>query len=1120
MRVLLVVVVLLLSHAAAMAQRSTPVQLLHPSGAQGDLFGYHVAADGDTVIVGCRNDDFPGSLNQGSALVYRWTGSGWSLEATLVASDGAAGDDFGTSVALDGDMAVVGAFVADVGGTVDPRPGCAYVFIRSGTTWTQHAKLTASDGAADNFFGYSVAVTSGTVLIGAPLDTVGSNTEQGSAYLFVRSGNAWTEQKLTAADGGPSDFFGASVALSGDTAVIGAAGHDGGATDQGCAYVFVRSGPAWAPQGKLTPADGGPSDFFGSSVALSGDTAVIGAFRHDVGANANQGSVYVFERTAGTWSQQALLTATNGAANDVFGNSVDIDGESVLVGAPGVDRSPTNDLGAAYVFRRTGSIWTQQSQLWAPDGAAQDSWGDRVALSGDTAIVAAKDDDLFNADQGSAWVFSRMKAAPGQEIWVGPNMTVLGSSGAANDQFGASAAISGDYAIVGARSGDAGASLDQGRAHIFLRVGTAWVQQATLTAPDGAAGDSFGVSVAIDANTAVVGAYTGDIGVNGNQGAAYVFTRSGTTWNFQQKLTAADGAADDNFGISVAVSGNTVLVGAHVDDVGANTDQGSAYVFTRFGTTWSLQQKLTSSDGAAGDFFGASVALVGDTAVIGAFLDDVGSNLDQGSVYAFQRSGTAWSQQSKMIASDGASGDKLGSSVALSGTSGRVAAGSAFCDIGPNADQGAVYIFRAPGWVQLAKLTASDGAPADHLGYSVAINGSTVLAGAYLDDVGTSIDQGTGYVFLLGSSESWVQKARLTAPQGASGDRLGFAAALSLDTALLGSYLDNVGTNADQGSATFFSTPFFLFDLAYHLFGGAIHPSLASAVLGASDGAEIGASTSAFAAGGDTGTKSLTIFSQGPIRISRTAEFRLDGDSSLGSWTGGPIEVYGAMRFATPGSTPRVLGHLYAAPGASLTADAETIELGSGNFDSAISSNARFRMAACDLRLLGHFEPQTFEVMSTDIGPSPVGLDDSAAGHYPVGTVRFGPTDPVTFTLVDQRDNDGLGQQNCEALYVQTLEVGPGSRLINPNCRIYAFTVNNQGVIDHPENVILYSLCGSADFNGDGDLGTDGDIEAFFACLGGECCASCGSADFNGDGDLGTDADIEAFFRVLGGGDC
>lgn len=229
--------------------------------------------------------------------------------------------------------------------------------------------------------------------------------------------------------------------------------------------------------------------------------------------------------------------------------------------------------------------------------------------------------------------------------------------------------------------------VEDGGAVYPVTIDPLFTQQQKLTANDGAAQDSFGYSVAISGDTAVVGAPRHYIGSNGWQGSAYVFVCTGTSWIRQQKLTASDGADGDHFGISVAISDDTVVVGAHADDTGSNTDQGSAYVFVGSGATWSHQQKLTASDGARTDRFGYSVAISGETVVVGAPYDNIGSNGLQGSAYMFVRSGASWSQQEKLTASDGAAADQFGSSVAISRNT--VVVGASGDDIG----RGSAYVF-------------------------------------------------------------------------------------------------------------------------------------------------------------------------------------------------------------------------------------------------------------------------------------------------------------------------------------------------------------------------------------------------------------------------------------------
>lgn len=383
--------------------------------------------------------------------------------------------------------------------------------------------------------------------------------------------------KHTALDGALNDNFGIIVAMDGDTAIVGAWGADtAGGSDAGAAYAFIRDGVAWTQQAKLTAGDGATNDAFGLSAAISGDTAVVGSFLDDTPSGANAGSAYVFTRSGTVWTQQAKLTANDAATGDSFGISVAIEGDTIVIGAESDDTAGGVDAGSAYVFTRTGTVWTQQAKLTALDAAAGDRFGYSVSLSGNTAVVGAQSDDT------------------------------AGGSNA-------------------------------GSAYVFTRCGFAWTQQAKLTASDGAGNDTFGVCVSVSGDSVIVGAYTDDTPGGANAGSAYVFTRSGVSWIQQDKLVAADGAAGDQFGVSVAIFGDIALIGAYTDDPPGGIDAGTVYAFARSndscGTAWSQQAIVAASDGAAGDVFGYAVALSRDSVVVGAFSDDTAGGVNAGSVY-------------------------------------------------------------------------------------------------------------------------------------------------------------------------------------------------------------------------------------------------------------------------------------------------------------------------------------------------------------------------------------------------------------------------------------------------------------------------------------------------------
>jgi len=281
-----------------------------------DHIGYSVAISGNTVVIGAPDDD-DGGLNSGSAFVFVRSGSNWSLQGKLNADFADAGDLFGYSVAISGDSVAISATGDDF--------GSAYVFVRSGSTWSQQGRLTAADADSDDQFGVSVAISGDSVVVGADRDEE-KGFDSGSAYVFVRSGSTWSQQsKLTATDDrNYRSFFGRSVAISGDSVVVGASLNTHGCIGAaGAAYVFVRSGNTWSQQAKLTAADAGGSNYFGGSVAISGSSVIVGATGYGTGASAggsSSGAAYVFVRSGSSWSQQVQLTAGDAAAYDHFGN--------------------------------------------------------------------------------------------------------------------------------------------------------------------------------------------------------------------------------------------------------------------------------------------------------------------------------------------------------------------------------------------------------------------------------------------------------------------------------------------------------------------------------------------------------------------------------------------------------------------------------------------------------------------------------------------------------------------------------------------------------------------------------------------------------------------------------
>jgi trimeric autotransporter adhesin len=435
-----------------------------------------------------------------------------------------------------------------------------------------------------------------------------------------------------------------------------------------------------ARQAFLTASNPGEDDEFGFSVAISGDTIVVGAPGEDSNTNTvnsipnegapEAGAAYVFVRTDGVWSQQAYLKAANSGTIDGFGRSVSIDGDSIVVGAPyeasdstGVNNPPNNNLpdsGAAYVYTRTGGVWTAQAYL-KPSSAGADHFGISVGISGDTIVVGAEYEnssttgidtspDELAIEAGAAYVFFRSGVTWTQQAYL-----KAGNTGA-DDRFGAAVAISGDTVVIGAPIEDSGSvgvngipdesAPDSGAVYVFTRSGVTWSQEAYLKASNTGSGDVFGYSVAISENNLVVGSINEDsstTGVNSapneaatDAGAAYIFTRSGSTWSQQAYLKAGNAGADDTFGSSVAVSGDRIAVGAESEDsssTGVNSvpnegssGSGAVYVFSRVGNTWGQRSYLKADNTSTFNEFGSSVAIDDGTVVVGSPYESTGGD--------------------------------------------------------------------------------------------------------------------------------------------------------------------------------------------------------------------------------------------------------------------------------------------------------------------------------------------------------------------------------------------------------------------------------------------------------------------------------------------------------------
>ncbi|TGM43079.1 hypothetical protein EHQ75_02480 [Leptospira levettii] len=481
-----------------------------------------------------------------------------------------------------------------------------------------------------------------------------SVSESPIPFCGFRVGNPpklWeTQAYLKASNADANDGFGYSVDISGDTIVVGAAGEssnqttitngnsasaDNSATSSGAAYVFHRTGSTWAQEAYLKAPNTETTDFFGTAVAIDGNTILVSAIQEDSNqititngptasidnSASSSGAVYVFQRTGSTWVQQAYIKPPNAEANDQFGISLSISGDTIVVGAfneasnqttitNGTSASANNSAafaGAAYVFQRSGTSWAQQAYLKASNIEANDRFGTSVSISGDTIVVGSGFEDS--------------------------NQTTITNGATASTDNTASAS---------------------GAAYVYRRTGSTWAEEAYLKAPNADANDQFGNAVAIDGDTIVVGAFseasnqtaiTNGTTVSSDNsatlaGAAYVFQRTGSTWSHQAYLKPPNLGADDRFGNAVAIEGNTILVSSIFEDNNQTTvtngsmpnddnslsNSGAVYVFQRSGSTWVFRAYLKAPNADVDDRFGNAISISGDTAVVGVNLEDSNQN--------------------------------------------------------------------------------------------------------------------------------------------------------------------------------------------------------------------------------------------------------------------------------------------------------------------------------------------------------------------------------------------------------------------------------------------------------------------------------------------------------------
>lgn len=835
----------------------------------GGYFGRSVSISGDVAVASYPYDG-EGGRYAGAAYVFRYDGTNWIEEAKLTASDANAYHFFGRSVSVSGDVIIVGAIGVDL--AVNDA-GSAYVYRFDGSYWIEEAKLVAFDAAQGGDFGGSVSIDGDVVVVGDRRKSdVGA--ESGAVYVFRFDGSTWSEEaKLMASDAAAGEAFGTAVSISDSVIVVGTWGLEFGGSVIGSAYVFRFNGAAWNEEIKLVASDAARGDRFGYSVAAGHNTVLIGAsgyfsvypesglgrqipvktrpssvvLGHTLmaGTQLTTGAAYLFRFADGEWIEEVKLTATDSGADDYFGQSVSISGNFAVVGAPYADQGGISS-GSAYVFRVASPDCDMNL---VPDECEADSDGDGTVDDCDNCPDLPNPDqsdldldglgdacdncpDEVNPDQmdtdgdgfGDACdncpehpnpdqldcdldgIGDLCALATGHSLDCNANGLPdecdvsltdrdkwIPSDEAIYTGFGSTVAVSGDLAIVGVQGhGDGPEGSAWAQANLFRYRDGRWHEEASLRPIDPAVVDSIITDVAVDGDVVVIGTEHGShflyqylfafryangtwipdpglagghgnappaktVGISGDVLAAgpwrdggyvHLLRFDGIRWAEEASVLSSDYEVGDHFGASVSVQGDVAVIGAP-GDRGPGVFRGAAYVYQYDGQAWIEEAKLTASDMAARDYFGCSVSISGNAMLIGSYGHDEGG-LFAGAAYVFRHNGIEWVEEAKLNASDGAERDYFGSSVSLSGD---VAVIGAYGDDDAGSESGSAYVFRFDGshWIEQLKLTAADGAEADHFGDAVAVDGRVAVIGAHLADDG-GLNSGSAYVYGIGAS--------------------------------------------------------------------------------------------------------------------------------------------------------------------------------------------------------------------------------------------------------------------------------------------------------------------------------------------------------------------------------
>lgn len=676
-------------------------------------FGACVAIAGATLLVG-----EPGrSSGSGQLYIYARNASlGWDPVTSFAPAGTAAGDGFGSACALHNNT-----FAAASPGRASGR-GSVFVYNRGASSWIFEQEVVPADAAAGDRFGTSVDLTSiltgdYTLTVGAPMQSVVSHSEAGSAYFYVRhpSTTTWLLEDKVYAAGAPSGArFATSVAVDGLYAVVGAPW-----LGSGTAFTYRHVGTDWNLESTLAPSDAAPR--FGSSVDISGTTTIVGAPYGATFSGQVCGEAFLFTRNASAmWLEVAKKSPSAPEDGQLYGSAVAIEGSLAAMGPGNVTRALP-----MYPFVLSGAVWPIGTSLESPDSPYSTLFGSSLAISGDTVLVGASGSDVLNnatpsreSGQGRAYFFNRVSGA-----W---KFDATFTRGSAHNVFAGAVALDGDTAAIAEWGCSTPPATANGCVHIYTRTAGLWMYRTTISSPSPESGELFGFQLQLRNGTLVVSAPQRG---TSDEGSAFVFVGSGATWTYQATLSRAMPAADDVCGWSITLGMNRVAMGCRT------TDTGAVVVFTRSGSTWSGGVELLASDVTAGDSFGATVAMASNNdsrIAVGAPSQSAAGASGVGAAYLFETGpGGTWTE-TKLPASSTVAEAANGGALELTADTLLVGAPGGLTGDG-HVD---VFFRRANGaWTSAGALSEATLSPGAGLGGKISLGGSQLVVAAIRDDL-------------------------------------------------------------------------------------------------------------------------------------------------------------------------------------------------------------------------------------------------------------------------------------------------------------------------------------------------------------------------------------------------